>query len=237
MDTIATKAAKTTPQIQYAPVTKEMILDYLRELKPKLAKDGVTKLGLFGSYAKDEATINSDIDIVINVNDKFYNNFNGSGFAGLIYLENLRTDIENRFGKSTDLCNIKCFKDYEIEIFLKMLFMSEISKELNMTDDEFKQKKAEFLSRAKGYYIPKKRTKKELLINNKELNLKLPTSNTETRNLLEDDEIDGVWDNHKDFMQSLENENISPKKTRFVELAKGYFENIRKFLKLKFLGA
>lgn len=87
-------------------ITKEMILDYLRELKPKLAKDGVTKLGLFGSYARDKATTNSDIDIVINVNDEFYNNFNGSGFAGLIYLENLRTDIENRFGKSTDLCNI-----------------------------------------------------------------------------------------------------------------------------------
>ena len=108
------------PQTQYyAPITKEIILDYLRELKPKLAKDGVTKLGLFGSYAKDKATTNSDIDIVINVNDEFYNNFNGSGFAGLIYLENLRTDIENRFGKSTDLCNIKCFKDYEIGKFFK----------------------------------------------------------------------------------------------------------------------
>ena len=62
------------PQTQYyAPITKEMILDYLRELKPKLAKDGVTKLGLFGSYAKDKATTNSDIDIVINVNDKCKN--------------------------------------------------------------------------------------------------------------------------------------------------------------------
>lgn len=33
--------------------------------------------------------------------------------------------------------------------FLEELFMCKISKELNMTDDEFKQKKAEFLSRLK----------------------------------------------------------------------------------------
>lgn len=38
------------PQTQYyAPITKEIILDYLREIKPALAKDGVTKLGFFGS--------------------------------------------------------------------------------------------------------------------------------------------------------------------------------------------
>lgn len=40
----------------------------------------------------------------------------------------------------------------------------------------------------------------------KELNTKLPMPNEETRNILENDEIDGVWENHKDFMKSLDNE-------------------------------
>lgn len=40
----------------------------------------------------------------------------------------------------------------------------------------------------------------------KELSLKLPIPNDETRNILENDEIDGVWETHKDFMKSLKNE-------------------------------
>ena len=55
-----------------AVITKEQILAYLRELKPQLQKDGIEKIGLFGSYAKDRASIFSDIDIVIATNDEFY---------------------------------------------------------------------------------------------------------------------------------------------------------------------
>ena len=42
------------------------IISTLKQLKPELQeKFGVTKLALFGSYARDEATEDSDIDIVI----------------------------------------------------------------------------------------------------------------------------------------------------------------------------
>ena len=33
-------------------LTKDEILDYLKEIKPKLQEDGIIKLGLFGSFAK-----------------------------------------------------------------------------------------------------------------------------------------------------------------------------------------
>ena len=36
-------------------LTKESILAYLSELKPGLEKDGIQKIGLFGSYAKGYA--------------------------------------------------------------------------------------------------------------------------------------------------------------------------------------
>lgn len=49
-------------------INKEHILDFLRKNKPMLdQKFGVTKIGLFGSYARDEAEEASDIDIVIEV--------------------------------------------------------------------------------------------------------------------------------------------------------------------------
>lgn len=34
---------------------KENILKYLSDIKPKLEKDGIIKIGLFGSYAKGYA--------------------------------------------------------------------------------------------------------------------------------------------------------------------------------------
>lgn len=52
-------------------MTKEDILDFLTLHKHELQTNfALTKIGLFGSYAKDTATENSDIDIIIESNKK-----------------------------------------------------------------------------------------------------------------------------------------------------------------------
>jgi len=52
-------------------VTKKIILNYLNQHKSEYKeKFGIEKIGLFGSYARDEATDKSDIDIVIEMNPK-----------------------------------------------------------------------------------------------------------------------------------------------------------------------
>lgn len=49
-------------------MTKEQILDYLRNNKTDLMeKYGVIKIGLFGSYAREEQKENSDIDLIIEL--------------------------------------------------------------------------------------------------------------------------------------------------------------------------
>ena len=49
-------------------MTKSAILDYLRSHKIELnEKYGVSKIGLFGSYARDEADSESDIDIAVEI--------------------------------------------------------------------------------------------------------------------------------------------------------------------------
>lgn len=47
-------------------ITKEYILTKLKSKKKDLSKFGVHTIGLFGSYARDEQTENSDIDILID---------------------------------------------------------------------------------------------------------------------------------------------------------------------------
>ena len=45
-------------------MTKTIILEFLKSHKSELNnRFGVTKIGLFGSYARNEATDKSDIDI------------------------------------------------------------------------------------------------------------------------------------------------------------------------------
>ncbi len=76
-------------------MTKSMILDYLRQHKSELNKKyGVSKIGLFGSYARNEANSNSDIDIAIEI-DKEKKNIH-TFFA-------IKREMEEIFGQKVDL--------------------------------------------------------------------------------------------------------------------------------------
>jgi len=67
-------------------MTKKFILNFLKEHQRVLEKEfGVVKIGLFGSYARDEANKNSDIDIAVEI--KSQNSFR-SFFSLLYFLEN-----------------------------------------------------------------------------------------------------------------------------------------------------
>jgi len=45
---------------------RSKVLEVLRQIKPSLQeKYGVTRLGFFGSVARDEATETSDVDVVM----------------------------------------------------------------------------------------------------------------------------------------------------------------------------
>lgn len=46
--------------------TKENILSILKTQKPSLSKYGVSHIGLFGSYLRNEQSANSDIDLLID---------------------------------------------------------------------------------------------------------------------------------------------------------------------------
>lgn len=66
-------------------MTKELILDFLKSNRTQLQENfGVVKIGLFGSYARDEATPTSDIDIAVEI--KSENSFK-SFFSLLHFLE------------------------------------------------------------------------------------------------------------------------------------------------------
>lgn len=83
-------------------MTKAYIIDFLTANKEELKREfGLTKIGLFGSYAKDKAHKDSDIDIVVQMKDKNY--------FKLIEFENY---LKKFFGKKVDVGFLGSMRSY-----------------------------------------------------------------------------------------------------------------------------
>ena len=86
-------------------ISKEEILNYLREQKPILEKEfQVTKIGLFGSYARDEQQEDSDIDLLIEFQPNTEDLYDKK--------EKIRLIVRTRFGREVDLAREKYLKPY-----------------------------------------------------------------------------------------------------------------------------
>ena len=74
-------------------MTQKIILDFLRTNKKKLSAEyGLTKIGLFGSYAKNTFHEESDIDIVIE-----------SEKHDFFLRDDLKEHLESAFNKRVDV--------------------------------------------------------------------------------------------------------------------------------------
>ena len=84
---------------------KNEILNFLKILKPKLYAEGIVSLGLFGSVAKNANTPESDIDIVYETSDTFFEKY--QGWRAFTYLNTqLRDKISQKFNTHVDLFDI-----------------------------------------------------------------------------------------------------------------------------------
>jgi len=73
--------------------TKDEVLSQLQQVKPVLVSEyGLKRIGLFGSFARNEQNNDSDIDIVIETSKPDF-----SSFAGTLIL------LEKVLGKRVDL--------------------------------------------------------------------------------------------------------------------------------------
>jgi hypothetical protein len=82
---------------------KKQILSYLSDIKSTLMQNGIERIGLFGSFAKDQEDLYSDIDIVIKTTPVFIKKFDG--VKGFLFLEDLRKNLENKFHRPVDICD------------------------------------------------------------------------------------------------------------------------------------
>ena len=89
------------------PIDKTNILNYLKEHYSEFkTKYNVEQIGLFGSYARDEATESSDIDIFVKMK------------PSLLDMVAIKEQIENDLDRKVDI--IREHKNIK-PIFLKMI--------------------------------------------------------------------------------------------------------------------
>ena len=89
------------------PIDKTNILNYLKEHYSEFRnKYHVEQIGLFGSYARDEATENSDIDIFVKMKPSIFD------------MVAIKEQIENDLNRKVDI--IREHKNIK-PIFLKMI--------------------------------------------------------------------------------------------------------------------
>lgn len=87
---------------------REEIESILKEQKTFLAqKYNVSKIGIFGSYAREKQTADSDIDILVEFSQP----------VGLDFVE-LRDYLESLFNKSVDLVTVNALKPFMREEIL-----------------------------------------------------------------------------------------------------------------------
>ncbi len=80
-------------------MTKEQIIAQLLEHRSELEAVGVEHLSLFGSVARDEATSESDIDVLVRFKESIIH----SGFGYFGALTRLKERLEAITGRSIDI--------------------------------------------------------------------------------------------------------------------------------------
>ncbi len=83
-------------------MTKAIIMTFLQEHKQEMSERfGLKRIGLFGSYAKDSATEESDIDLAIETITKDF-----------FIREELRQYLESNFKRSVDIGYLDSFREF-----------------------------------------------------------------------------------------------------------------------------
>lgn len=90
---------------------KDLALEKLRKHKKDFEKQyGVTRIGIFGSVARNEVNSDSDVDIVVEMKD-----------PDLFYLVHIKETLENEFQRPVDIVR---YRD-NMNMFLKEHIHSE----------------------------------------------------------------------------------------------------------------
>lgn len=102
-------------------VSKLNIITFLQEIKAELVNDGIVTLGLFGSFARDEAGVYSDIDIAIQKEKNYL--ANRTAYDYFDEISKIKTLIKKKFHRNSDIFDLDSNSSMRDEIMKDLIYV------------------------------------------------------------------------------------------------------------------
>ena len=101
--------------------TQKDILTFLTNIKSQLQKDGIEQVGLFGSYARNSATLTSDIDIAIKLNKNYLDKNDVWNYFNEI--NKIKEMVYNKFQIKSDVFDLDSSSSLKNKIEKEVLYV------------------------------------------------------------------------------------------------------------------
>lgn len=84
--------------------TKQEIIIFLTDIKKQLLDEGISRIALFGSYARDEAGVYSDIDVAIKKEQDYLQTRTAYEYFEVV--SHLKQLLREKFHKNSDVFDL-----------------------------------------------------------------------------------------------------------------------------------
>ena len=101
--------------------SKKEIIHYLATIKESLHAKGIIQIGLFGSFARDEAGIYSDIDVAIQKEHNYLKN--RSAYEYFEEIAQLKTLIREKFHTNSDIFDLDSNSSMKATILKDLIYV------------------------------------------------------------------------------------------------------------------
>ena len=101
--------------------TQKDVLTFLTTIKPQLQENGIEQVGLFGSYAKNNATLTSDIDIAIKLDKNYLDKNDVWNYFNEI--NKIKRMVYNKFQIKSDIFDLDSSSVFKDKILKEILYV------------------------------------------------------------------------------------------------------------------
>lgn len=100
---------------------KLSIINFLKEIKPQLHNAGILKLGLFGSFARNENGVYSDIDIAIQKESQYLQT--RTAYEYFEEVSNIKSLIRKKFHRNSDIFDLDSNSSMKDSILQDLIYV------------------------------------------------------------------------------------------------------------------
>ncbi len=102
-------------------MTREKILEYLRELKLELEAEGIEQIALFGSFATQSQNVYSDVDIAIRKKKDFLDVYSSYDYFALI--SKIKSKIMRKLHLASDVFYLDSQSSFKEQIEKELIYV------------------------------------------------------------------------------------------------------------------